>query len=403
MFRMTALTVVLILAFAGAARADDCEFEGAAGSLRTPVQAAGGSATVVASEFADESDDGLGNPDELNVTRYTLPARGAAHRAPLPGGLSPTPDGVMWRPGRGLVAGSRVLVPGLPFPGYRGVAAVTAQDGTITLLYASGGQAVLQRFAPDGSAGPATTVAPAPAPTDPTDPYTFEPQLTIDAAGTVFGVVTGDDGGVAIRWPAGEPPQLTPSPRLLRSEPSLVADQHGGAWVLVDKGASLSLLHVTAAGIAVTRLRADAEFVTNVTADPTGDAVLAYTQQGHAHVQRVTLAGVAASPTSLPGGAVEAIAWARGNPWVLAGHGDALYLDGPRDQVLVRAKPRFGEDDASLAISGGRAWAVWDEVSDRLDAECDEFPASAQVLWASFGLHDGTVIARGLPGAATLF
>ncbi len=245
-------------------------------------------------------------------------------------------------------------------------------------------------------------MAPAPAPTDMDDPYTFAPLLSVDAAGTAFGAVAGDQGGVTIRWPATGDPQLSNSSALVRSSaPAMTADQHGGAWIRLDAAGRLSLLHITAGPIAVIGLRA-VDATTNLTVDPAGDAVLAYTAQGHAHVQRVTLGGIPAAPTSLPGGTVQAIAWARGNSWVLAARGDALYLDGPRDQVLLRAHRAYYASGASLTISGARAWAVWDESSARLDQECHEFPVKQRVLWASLGLHDDAVVARTLPNAGPL-
>jgi hypothetical protein len=127
--------------------------------------------------------------------------------------------------------------------------------------------------------------------------------------------------------------------------------------------------------------------------------VLAYSAGGRAHVER---AGGAV--TSLGRGDAQSIAWYRGHPWTLVARGDALYLVGPHVRKLVRAKPHYGESGASLALgSRGRVWAVWDEESDELDEDCNEFPVAAETLWVSFGLRDRTVIVRGLPGAASLY
>jgi hypothetical protein len=293
----------------------------------------------------------------------------------------------MWEQGRGIVAGRRVLVPLLPFPGYVGVAAAEARDGTITLLYGAGGNALLRRFAPDGTAGPPTVVAPAPLPVTADDAYAFAPRLTVDAQGTVFGAV----GSVAIRWPATGAPELTTLPAPVDA---VVADQHGGAW-LRSQG---ELRHLTPNRTSVTRLRA-AGALTNLIADPRGRALLAYSAGGRAYVER---AGGAV--TSLGAGEAQSIAWYGGHPWTLVARGDALYLVGPHVRRRVRAKPHYGESGASLAIGPhGRVWAVWDEESDQLDQECDEFPVAAETLWASFGLRDRSVIVRDLPGAASLY
>jgi hypothetical protein len=394
--RIAAVAALIVLVHAGAARADDCEFEGVTASLRSPVAVFGDTATVLANVFADGDANGLGNPDDLNGAEYALPMRGHATRFdfshPLSLTLAARPDGrpdpIMWEQGRGIVAGGRVLVPGLPFPGYAGVAAAEARDGTITLLYGAGGNALLQRFAPDGTPGAPTVVAPAPLPRTPDDAYDFAPRLAVDKEGTVFGVAPG----VAIRWPASGDPQLIRS-SALHGPGTLVADQYGSAYFA--RSASPALVHLLTFGVTVTRLHGEP---TNVVVDEAGVPVLAYTDHGRAYVRRN------AANRSLGRGEAQSVAWYHGHAWTLVSRGDALYLIGSHVRLRVRAKPRYGESGASLAISAhGRAWAVWDEESDKLDQECDEFPVSEQTLWASFGLHDRSVIVRDLPGAATLY
>ena len=392
--QIAAIAVLIALGHTGAARADDCEFEGVAASLRSPVAVFGDSATVLANAFADGDANGLGRPDDLNGAEYTLPARGHATFAYFKHPLSPTlavrpdgrPDPIMWEQHRGIVAGRRVLVPRLPFPGYVGVAAAEAPDGTIALLYGAGGNALLQRFAPDGTPGAPTVVGPAPLPETRDDAYAFAPMLSGDAHGNVFGVVAG----MAIRWPATGDPVLTSLPAPVDA---VVADRHGGAWLRSQR----ELLHLTPDGITASRLPA-ADARANLLVDPAGEAVLAYTAHGRAYVER---AGI---KTPLGRGEAESTAWYRGHPWTLVARGDALYLVGPHFRKLVRAKPHYGESGASLAIGPrGRVWAVWDEESDELDQECNEDPAAAETLWASFGLHDRSVLVRDLPGAASLY
>src|SRR5262249_2601789 len=131
--RVVALALALVLAGAGVARADDCEFEGVSGSLRSPITIEDGSGALVANAFAGEQ---FGVPDDLNAWRIALPAHGHGTQRSIGHALSPSLvrglQAVRWIPGRGIVAGTRVLVPGLPFPGYAGVAAVKADDGTLT-------------------------------------------------------------------------------------------------------------------------------------------------------------------------------------------------------------------------------------------------------------------------------
>jgi hypothetical protein len=181
--------------------------------------------------------------------------------------------------------------------------------------------------------------------------------------------------------------------RQVHNPGTLVADQYGGAYLV--RSASPALVHLTSIGVTASRLRG---IPTNVVVDEAGVPAVAYTAHGRAYVRR------SGGRRSLGRGEAQSIAWYRGHAWTLVARGDALDLIGPHSRLRVRTRPHFGESGASLAISPhGRAWAVWDEESDRLDQECDEFPVAEQTLWASFGLHDRSVVVRALPGAASLY
>ncbi len=109
----------------GIARADDCAFDGVYGSFRSPVVASGDTGTLLTSAFTDRAANGLRTPDVLIAKRYVLTSSGRVTQTLLPHVLSPTlalaPGGraeaIAWRSDRGIVAGDRVLVAHLPFPG----------------------------------------------------------------------------------------------------------------------------------------------------------------------------------------------------------------------------------------------------------------------------------------------
>ena len=98
---------------------------------------------------------------------------------------------------------------------------------------------------------------------------------------------------------------------------------------------------------------------------------------------------------------VQAVALGPGDtPWIVAHVGRVLVLQGPGRTLVLRGRRGYTQGGASLAIDpAGRAWAVWDEESDRLDAECHLFPADANVRWATFGLHAHRVTSHVLAGA----
>ncbi|WP_028063949.1 hypothetical protein [Solirubrobacter soli] len=405
MLRLIATTAVLLLVGAGVARADDCEFEGTAGSTRAPVTARG---LLLADSFADE-----GALDDGEVDLWTLTRSGHAAGTSDTGDrdgrpFSPTlvtrPDGdpeiVEWRgdeTGGAIIAVDRgverVLVPGVAFPGYDGVAAAEGPDGTITLLY--GG--VLERVAPDGTAGPAIPVAPHP----------FAPLLAVDGQGTVFGAARGDGGGVAIRWPQAGTPTLTSTAALARPTtepvlPRVVPDGHGGAWL---KTGHLSLLRLSADGVTVTRVTGAADSATDPVVDAEGDAVIGWSEGHRAYVQTVSTDGTRSRRTALPSRDVEGLALdpRSGDPWVLTHVHNVLALQTPGRTIAVRGRRRYGEFYGSVAIDAtGRAWVVWQEESDRLDSECHLFPAVADVRWATFGLRSRHVSSHVLSGASPI-
>jgi hypothetical protein len=367
----------LALTGAGVARADDCEPEGWAGQVRSPVTTTATGAAVLATTYDDETFGELGPGD--GVDAYSLSATRArgVHLRGLATSPSLAGDAVRWRHDGALVATplsggpDRVLIAALAFPGYAGVAAAKAPDGTITVVYgvppASGtGPAAigLRRIAPDGTVGPATTL--------PGVGGTVAPVVAVDAQGTAFAVVGGDSTGVAIRWPPGTAPVATQS-AALRAETNastpvggsaVVPDGAGGAWIVREAG---RVGHLTASGVAPPRSvahRHRGERVEAIAIDATGRATA-----------------------------------------VVARRGRALLLRRGGRAIVLRKRRAYTQDDASVTVgAGGRAWVVWEESSDKLDSLCHLYPAHGSVRWASVagGARRATSrVLRGAPLAET--
>src|SRR5581483_8533175 len=361
-----ALTVAAALALTGAgvARADDCEPEGWAGQVRSPVTATGGGAVVLATSYEDETFGVLGPGD--GVDAYSLSAASArrVHLRGLATSPSLAADVVRWRHDGVLVATplsggpDRVLIASLPFPGYAGVAAAKAPDGTITLVYgvppASGvGPAAiaLRRIAPDGTVGPATTL--------PGVGETVEPKVAVDARGNAFGVVGGDSDGMAVRWPAGRAPQAAPSAALRGGASAVVPDGAGGAWIVFEAGREA---HLTTTGLAMSEAAARpgrGERIEAVAIDRHGRAIAVVSRRGR-----------------------------------------ALILHRGRRAIVLRSRRAYTQADVSVTVgAGGRAWVVWEESSDKLDSLCNLYPVHASVRWASVAPHARTTTSRVLRGA----
>lgn len=80
----------------------------------------------------------------------------------------------------------------------------------------------------------------------------------------------------------------------------------------------------------------------------------------------------------------------------------ALARSGRRPVVLRRRKGH-GQYEASLALGfDGRAWAVWEEVSDRLESNCNRFPVREEVRWATVARDARKATSRRLRGAPVI-
>jgi hypothetical protein len=362
--RALIVAAALALTGAGVARADDCEPEGWAGQVRSPVTATGSGAAVLATSYDDETFGELGPGDGIDAYSLSTTSARAVHLRGLATSPSLAGDVIRWRHDGALVgtplAGGpdRVLIATLPFPGYAGVAAAKAPDGTITLVYgvppASGtGPATIgvQRIAPDGTVGPATTL--------PGVGETVEPKVAVDAQGTAFAVVGGDSAGVAIRWPAGGAPQPIQSAVLRAGANAVVPDGTGGAWLVQEAGREV---HLTASGLATSEEAARRH---------RGERVEAVAIDAHGH----------------------AVA-------VVARRGRALILRRSGHAIVLRNRRAYTQDDASVTVgAAGRAWVVWEESSDKLDSVCNEFSVHAAVRWASVAPHARRATGRVLRGA----
>lgn len=398
-----AAAVAALAVVAGPAFADDCSPEGAAASLRAPVAVAAGHGLVLANAYLDESTSGSLTDGTTDL--FSLPAAGAPVDVALTAKgfktLSPTlltrPDGgldvVQWRHGAagddlvatplsgGVAGADRLLVPGIAFPGYQGVAAAEGQDGTITVVYGipssappDGAAIALRRIAPDGTLGPVTTV--------PGVGGSVAPRVTADAQDTVYAVVPGADGGVAIRWPVTGDPLVVRGRELAERAlgdvaEGLVADGHGGAAVVAWSA------------------RADRRVAT-VVQSAALDGSLSATRRLSTGARSEHAASVAVDPRT---GASAALV-------VRTQHGapPALVLQRPGwAAVVLRRRRGYEQSQASLAIgAGGRAWAVWEEASDAVESDCNEFPLHEAVRWASLAPGARRAVSHVLAGAPVI-
>jgi hypothetical protein len=362
----------LSLSGAGVARADDCEPEGWAGQVRSPVTATSSGAAVLATSYDDETFGELDPGDAVDAYSLSPASARGVHLRGLATSPSLAGDVVRWRHDGALVATplsggpDRLLIAALPFPGYAGVAGARAPDGTITLVYgvppasADGPAAIgLQRIAPDGAVGPATTL--------PGVGETVAPVVAVDARGNAFAVVGGDSAGVAIRWPAGGAPVATQVTALraeaLASTPvgarAVVPDGVGGAWLVREAG---RVAHLKSSGVTPPRAvarRHRGERIEAVAIEPSGHAVAVVASRGRALVPR------------------------RGGR-----------------AIVLRDRRGYTQDDASVTVgAGGRSWVVWEESSDKLDSLCHFYPVHAAVRWASVAAGARKTTSRVLRGA----
>lgn len=177
-----------------------------------------------------------------------------------------------------------MLIPGVAFPGYLGVAAARGPDGTITVAYATpapgpgGGRVVLRRIGPDGLAGPVFTV--------PGVGASLNQRLATDRQGTTYALLPGPAGGVAVRWPAGGTPEVFASPALRRREiesgvpAAPVPDGRGGAWMRLQDAGALALAHVGPAGVSVTPIASASTVSAGPAVAADGSALIARSGKG---------------------------------------------------------------------------------------------------------------------------
>src|SRR4051812_6712259 len=116
------IAALIVVAPAAAARADDCEFEGGAASVRSPVAVSGHIATVLTSVVADGEANGLGNPDDAGRPTPDDPAplgavssaRPTPPRAPRRRGLPRAAERVLREGGAERVEGRFHTAPASP-------------------------------------------------------------------------------------------------------------------------------------------------------------------------------------------------------------------------------------------------------------------------------------------------
>lgn len=400
----------------GAASADDCSPEDSAGSLRSPVVAFGDRARVLGFSY-------VGYASSADV--FSLTAGGVAGTASVTQRQSPTlsptllrraggaAEVVQWRQGStsnrmgnivatplsGARAGaSRVLVPAVAFPGYLGVAAAASPDGTITLAYATsaddltGGPPVaLRRISPDGVLGPVFTV--------PAVEASLNQRLSTDAQGTTYALLPGQKGGVGVRWPAVGDPQVINSSRLTRRTiddagfpTAVVADGQGGAWMRIQSAKMLSLAHIGEGGVSVTQISTLATTSAGPAVTADGSALIAWSGKRFTTVlERVDPNGRRALPRRFgAAGRISALAIdpATDKPAALLirRRSALVFARANGSTVLLRRRNGYAQSEASLALgANGRAWAVWEEASDRLESTCNLFALHEAVRWATLG------------------
>jgi hypothetical protein len=290
-----------------------------------------------------------------------------------------------------------------------GVAAAEAPDGTITVAYgiptaAPGGAVALRRIAPDGVAGPIHTV--------PGVGASLNQTLAADAQGTTYALLPGAAGGVAIRWPADGTPEVFASSGLKRRQiesgvPAVtVADGKGGAWMRLQDGDALALAHVGRAGASVTPVASAATASAGPAVAADGSALIARSGKGLTTVlERLAPDGRRAPARRLAAdGRIAALAidpGTGGSVALLRGRRASLELArAGRRPVVLRRRKGYGQFEASLAIGAdGRAWAAWEEVSDRLESTCNRFPLREGVRWATLARGARQVTSRPLRGA----
>jgi hypothetical protein len=229
-------------------------------------------------------------------------------------------------------------------------------------------------------------------------------------SGTAYVLIAGDHRGLAIYWPPDEVPQVTPSPRLTRAalddvhEPIAVDDQDEG-WERRAGAAKLALAELDATGFRVDDVTSSAAASAGPAVTGAGHAIVAWSsRRGTSHLQDDSSAAGVLKPRPLGGDRPLAVAVdpRSGATLTLAIRSRHLVLERVgRPALTIRARRGYDESDASLAVAAsGRAWAVWEESSDRLDALCRLFPVHDAIRWTTFpATTTRRVASHVLPGA----
>ncbi len=312
---LIALTVAFVVAGAGVARADDCDFEGAHGNSLSPVTLTGGSGVVVQDTFADDGTldewflprrdrDGVFAP-----TRRCRRRSSAAARSCGATGRSST--------ARRACSSAASRSPGTTASPRAG--APTGRSRSSTTPAAARWSSGSPRTARSPRRSPCASVGPRP----------FLPQLTVDAHGTAF----GQFHGVVLLWPANGTPQLLSGP----STPA-AARRRPTRRRLAVGGRPLGSPTSPSAGVDVVHVPAD----TVPVVDAQGDAVVAWSSRGRTHIARVTPDGVVEADSVLRSDGVEAVALGPGDtPWVVAHAGRELVVAGAGPDPRPARPPRL--------------------------------------------------------------